>query len=308
MKHHLNVVVVSCLSLSCAALLSSCGGSGSNDDPSANSNDPQNPTLPGTPQNQPNPQSMGAVNFSCNGASGASQQEMPYQQQQQGCKKGLRFEQKRFSDLDINLDCNEGVVRIQNKGSPDEKSKALPIADDGSVQGQLQYQQKIKGDGYGHDQDCWIEYDVRFDGKANCDDDSGKKTLSLKTAVAFNKADSEHIAADIGPIPPTASPTPSLCPGPMPSDSPTPCPSPSPSVSPSPSPSESPSPFPTPSYSPTFNPTPSPSLSISPLPEPSFTIQPTPPQPHPTVVPVVVCEVPEETCEYDSSTDLSCPQ
>lgn len=221
---------------------------------------------------------------------------MPYQQQQQNCKKGLKFEQKKFSDFDINLDCDGGKVQVKNKGLPDQKPQSFAIADDGSVQGQIKYPQMVKGDdGYGHDRDCWVEYVVRFDGKAGCDD-SGKKTLSLKTAVTFNKADSERVLAEAGPIMlPSASPSPSLCPAPNPSDSPTPCPSPSPSLSMSPVPTENPSPYP------------SISISVSPSPEPSFTIQPVPPVSQPTVVPIVVCEVPVETCDYSSTSDLSCP-
>jgi hypothetical protein len=227
------------------------------------------------------------VNFSC-GDYPSQQQQISYQPQQQTCKKGLYFEDHKFSNLDVKLDCDGGVVHVQNKGSADHKSKSFPIGADGKFQGKLQFQQQILGDDSGYGQNCWVEYVVQFGGKANCDDPS-QKILSLKTAVKFNKTDSEHLyAAGI----PTGLPEGVETGAPIPF--PSPSPSASPSLCPAPSPSASPTPCPSPSASPSDTPGVVPSAGSDPW-------------PHATVVPVVVCDVPEENCDYGSSTDLTCP-
>ena len=197
-------------SMACLAVVSSfalirCGGS--ND-----TSDSLPETAAGTIRD------IGNMNFSCgghgNGDGGYGQsKKVQYQQQSGGdCDQKVEFEEQKVSDLDVNLDCDQQVVSVKNKGD-DQKQETFPITGDGTVHGQLRYQSKIKGpQQYGGQnanqndgQNCWVEYVVSFDGKADCDSNHDSK-MKFSTQVNFEQTNQTRLAeAGIpGATPPTA--------------------------------------------------------------------------------------------------------
>jgi hypothetical protein len=236
--------------------------------------------------NDPNA-STGLGNFTleCGGESGSQQQQkqVPFQlQQQQSCgKQQFQFKKATVDDFSVKLDCSSNTVTVTAKGNgQQQQQQSLSIQRDGTVKGKFTYPQQMQSDGKGHTV-CWIQYDVNFDGKAQCDAQQSAASeddkLSLKTQVDLKAVSNEELQQAGINGGPTPSPSASA--------------SPSPSVSPSMSPSPSPSPSPSASASP------SPSLSPSPSPSTS---------PSPSASPVVICIV-EDPCPVVGSTDLSCP-
>jgi hypothetical protein len=308
-------------SMACLAVVSSfalirCGGSGDSS---------------GADTAGASTQNIGNMNFSCggrNGGGGSGQsKKVQYQQQSSGgCDQKVEFEEQKVSDFDVNLDCDQQMVSVKNKGA-DQKQETFPITQDGSVHGQLHFQSKIKGpQQYGGQnaaqddgQNCWVEYVVSFDGKADCDSNENSK-MKFSTQVNFQQTNQTRLAeAGIpGAAPPPAHETRTglseashsgerRTPNPESSDPVTTwTPEPglpgsgngSTSASPT-SPAGFPSNIPsaTASTEPTSLPSPSPSTSSSASPRPS-----------PSLIPVVVCAVQKPCTVTSDDEDFSCPQ
>jgi hypothetical protein len=267
-------------------------------------------------------ESLGAVDFKCDGQEQqqAQQQELKFRQKS-GCSADqvFVFQESVVSDFDVFLDCSRGFVTVVGKGATADR-KTFPIQEDGSVKGNLQMQQQVQDDGYGRVQ-CFVITQVLIDGKARCDFD---KSFSYTTQVGFaasspgvfrsdfaSRVDSEELP-QLPEEPHPEEPQPEESPSPSPSPRPSPSPSPLESPFPTPSPEDfSPSPTPTPSQSPS----PSPSPSLSPSPSPTGTHRPPPPPPRPrptprptvTILPTQVCIV-ENPCPIEAKADLNCSQ
>ena len=182
---------------------------------------------------QPTAEPLGGFKVGCGTQQNQqpAQQQIPFKQQQQqtdptSCSPQFQFYQSKFSDFDVQIDCDNNRVNIKSSG-PDQQSKNIPIQSDGSVKGDLQYQQQVQNDGKGN-VSCWVETVVNFNGQADC----SKKTLNLDTQAQFHAASKDQIPSAMGVPPVITSPTPSA----SPSASPAPTLSPAPSPTPSPSP------------------------------------------------------------------------
>ncbi len=104
---------------------------------------------------------------------------------QTGPKQIIALNNSKFSDFNMHLDCANRVVDAEPLDQSARRAQ-LPIDSDGTVRGNLQYPGQVNNDGQGNQQ-CWVDFVVAFDGRANCDDRGGH-SLSLNTMVNFMKA------------------------------------------------------------------------------------------------------------------------
>src|SRR5205085_177849 len=112
---------------------------------------------------------LGNVKPSCGkGATAQQSQQVSYQQQQQAsCVPQFEFyDSTVISSLDINLDCENNVVRTRCTDGSGAQA-ALPIGPGGQVRGNMQFQKPVQNDGYGHTS-CWVTTIIHFDGTASC--------------------------------------------------------------------------------------------------------------------------------------------
>jgi|GEM_PF-2182800 len=225
-----------------------------------------------------NSQNMGGhFDFGCGFADNPSGQQKQSQKssyqpsQQQSCQKPAQQkiqyqEQSKITDFDVTLDCDQKQVVVKNQGK-DQQREHFTIGRDGQVKGKMQFQGQMQSDGKGNQQ-CWVEYQVVFDGKATCPKPENtsaqqQKKLELKTEVKLTSTTPERVKSsgfgvNFGPSP-------------------------------------------TPSYSPA--PSPTPSISISPIPLPSPLPTPTPSV---TVIPITVCQEVDDSCSVSSNSNFSC--
>jgi hypothetical protein len=258
----------------------------------------------------------GSYNMSCGGRGGSSYaKQAPFKQsaQNSSCKPSQKFEfpQKKVADYDVDLDCSGRRVVVHNRGA-DQKQQELPIQSNGKVQGKLQYQQAVQNDGKGNQQ-CWVKYDVDFNGKAECGGSAQTPSypgvrarqndrLMLETRVSFKKADlselrSSGFADSHGPGQ-NPDQDPDQNPGQQPGQNPGQNPDQNPDQNPGQNPGQHPSPTPTHTH---------PGGQHPPIDQNPPTGQhPHPyPNPMPTQKPIVVCDV-EDSCPMVGSTDMSC--
>jgi hypothetical protein len=166
---------------------------------------------------------LGGFNLNCKG--GMQQQQSSYQQQD-NCGKSygqatqsFEFVESKVSDFDLKLDCDNRYVSAQTKGQTSQQAY-FPIEQDGSVKGKMNYQQQMQSDGKGNQQ-CYVELEVDFDGKANCgrqeSPEQQQQQLSLNTKVNFKQSQAQDISSD-DPLASVvdASAVPNPYPGPVP--------------------------------------------------------------------------------------------
>jgi hypothetical protein len=164
--------------------LAACGrntGDTADEDPSTPTN--PNPTSGGTnlAPTSGSTVGLGNYNFKCgNQQDQQSQQQQQKQVQwnpknnQQNCSQQLTFKNDsdhsdRGQDFDVNLDCDARQVNVKHQGA-DQQTSQIPIQDDGTVAGEMDFQQQMGGDGKGN-QVCWVAWRAKFNGKANCPGD-----------------------------------------------------------------------------------------------------------------------------------------
>lgn len=233
----------SALAVSAAAslLFLNCGDGGGNQQSGTG------PVPPPSDAYQPTAAPYGGFKVGCGPKQNQQQQSQQIQYQQQSaapdCSPQLQFFSSKISDFDLRMDCDAGVVNVANLGS-DQKKGAFPIQDDGTVRGQLEFQQQIQNDGQGN-VSCWVKTVIDFDGRANCRDHDLELTSHAQFA-STSEQEVPNLRDYEVPVPgETLIPLPSISPLPIPSvTSPTSLPetSPTPTQSPGlPTPSASPS-------------------------------------------------------------------
>jgi hypothetical protein len=243
----------------------------------------------------PSAEALGGFSLDCGTSAAGAQQakQVPFQQQQSCVSQNpqaqkFTFKNSKVANFNVQLDCANNRVVVQGTGG-DTDSQTLPILSDGSVDGQLTFQQQVASDGLGGT-NCWVQYVVNVTGQTSCNPtpapsatpgatSAQQSSLQLTTTVSFEPTTADQLRAagidtSTGSQPGEAAPSPS--PSPSASASPSPSPSPSPSVTPSPSPT--------------------PSSTVTPGPTPSA-----------SVTPSLVCQV-QDPCPIESKADLSCSQ
>jgi hypothetical protein len=144
------------------------------------------------------------VSFSCDeGGQGQSsqQKQIRFSKQSQSQNGFERCDEPDFEykgaqvvNLDMNLDCDNQQVVVKNKGF-DGKQKQIPIQNDGSVDGSLEFQQQLHDDGKGN-KSCWIEYVAAIKGKAQCGTPQSvaQKSLQVQAQVKFNPSNQQKLS------------------------------------------------------------------------------------------------------------------
>ena len=162
-----------------------------------NSNTDPNPPPASNPGIGP---SLGGYSMDCGGAGSQQQQQSVPFQQQQSCVsekqasgqsvQSYSFPDSKVDDFSVQLDCSAKMVTVKSLGR-DDAFGYLPIQDDGSVSGDVTFQQRVASDGLGND-NCWVGYVVAFTGKANCHDGS----TSYGDRSEDRSRSEEHAATD----------------------------------------------------------------------------------------------------------------
>lgn len=142
----------------------------------------------------PSTSALGGFNLKCKGKQNpgynmGQQSKQSSFQQRPSCSPGkqvFEFAQQKVSDFDFEMDCASNTLVAQSKWGG--KQASIPIQQDGKVKGGMQYTRPVQSDGKGHQQ-CFVVYDVGFDGYASCGNGGLKQGLSINTQVAFAKAE-----------------------------------------------------------------------------------------------------------------------
>ncbi|MBI3556566.1 MAG: hypothetical protein HY074_09910 [Deltaproteobacteria bacterium] len=305
MKTSIRVCLKVLLGLNLVLTLAGCGQGNQND----------NLNVPGENSTQQPPAPTGDFNLTCDKQAQRQYKQAGYQQKEScvarnaGKKlQSFQFKDSKISDFDLSLDCANRIVVAQSKTALDQQT-AISIAADGSVKGNLIYDQEVSNDGYGADP-CTVQLAVAFDGRAKCEGTNGRGALVLNTEVNFIKntegepETGSRVLASVSELPGDRDRDRddrdrhrdddhdrNRWPGPIPVPVPVPAPA------PLPVPGQGPAPVP--------GPIPGPAPAPGPVPFPGQVPYPAP-QPVPGSPPKRSCAI-QDPCPMVTKTEMNCP-